>query len=300
MVPALTGFLALYGLLFDPSNVATQTAALSGWLPAEALTLIDEQLKRLAAQPASSLGLGLAGSLLISVWSASSATKSIIDGLNIVYDERERRSFVRLNSVALAFTAGGLLLCVALLAVAVFIGLDPALAGSAKFVLPVLGSASLWAAILALYRWGPSRQQAKWRWLMTGSFLALVLMAISTLGFGWYAKNFAGYDAYGSIGSVIGFMTWVWISLIGLLLGAEVNAEIEHQTTRDSTEGQEKPIGARGATMADTVGSRFDQSLSGPKGAPPTGQTADAPLLLPATAVLAACGIAVALIIARA
>jgi membrane protein len=109
--------------------------------------------------------------------------------------------------------------------------------------------------VAALYRWGPSRARAQWRWITPGSVLTVVVWLIASLLFSWYVANFGSYNTtYGSLGAIIGFMTWVWISVIILIVGAEINSEIEHQTARDTTTGPEKPLGARGATMADTVG----------------------------------------------
>jgi membrane protein len=122
------------------------------------------------------------------------------------------------------------------------------------FIAAVLG-------ISVLYRYGPSRERAKWRWVTWGSAIATVVWIIASVLFSWYLTNFADYNAtYGSLGAVIGFMMWTWISVTILIVGAELNAEIEHQTARDSTTGPDKPMGARGATMADTIGKPAEQA----------------------------------------
>ncbi len=110
-------------------------------------------------------------------------------------------------------------------------------------------------ALAAIYRYGPSRKEARWRWLSVGSAAAAIGWMLSSVLFSWYIANFGAYNAtYGSLGAAVGMMMWMWISAIVILLGAELNAEIEHQTARDSTTGSEKPLGERGAVMADTIG----------------------------------------------
>lgn len=260
LIPALASLVALYGLVFDPHGVTEQLRVISGLLPTEAQTLIEEQLRRLTSQPPGQLGAAFAGSLLLSLWSASAATKSLFEGMNVVYEEREERSFFHLSALAIAFTLAGLLGVIAV--VTATIAMPLLLSQFTSYGTAILTqvatlaivAAAIGGALLALYRWGPSRSAAQWRWLIPGTVLALILLAVSTAGFSWYARTFAAYNAYGSIGSVIGFMTWVWLSLAIILTGAEFNAEIEHQTLRDSTTGAPQPLGARGATMADTVG----------------------------------------------
>jgi membrane protein len=188
--------------------------------------------------------------------------KAIIDALNVVYDEREKRGFVKLTLVALAFTLGGLVFIVLALGAVVIFPLVLAWVGlqsrSAELVAILRWPALFVIVVLALgvlYRYGPSRTPPRWQWLSVGSvFAALAWLAISIL-FSWYLANFGHYDAtYGSLGAAIGLMMWLWLSVIVILIGAELNAEIEHQTAQDTTVGHEKPLGVRGAVMADTLG----------------------------------------------
>jgi membrane protein len=188
--------------------------------------------------------------------------KAIFDALNIIYDEEEKRGLVWLNVVSLFFTicaiaAAGLAVTLVvvfplLLAAFGLTSLDEPIIGYLRwpvmFVLMIVGLA-------VLYRYGPSRRLAKWRWISVGSvFAALAWLAVSSL-FSWYLGNFANYNAtYGALGAVVGLMMWMWLSTIVVLVGAELNSEIEHQTARDTTVGPEKPLGTRGAVMADTVG----------------------------------------------
>ncbi len=199
-------------------------------------------------------GLGVA------LWSANAGMKAIIDALNVVYDEKEKRSFVKLNLVSLLFTFVAILsLMVALTAIIVVPIIFSMLGLSTFFSLVALRWPMLLMlatlALAAIYRYGPSRREARWQWLSVGSVAAAVVWLISSLLFSWYIANFGAYNAtYGSLGAAVGMMMWMWISAIVILLGGELNAEIEHQTGRDSTVGSEKPLGRRGAVMADTIG----------------------------------------------
>jgi membrane protein len=186
----------------------------------------------------------------------------------VAYDEREERSFLKLNLVTLLFTLSAMLVGILLL---VGVGVVPvvlAIAGLGEQTellvsilrWPVL-FAVCWAAISVIYRYGPSRTRPKWRWIIWGSMASTAAWILGSILFSWYLQNFADYDAtYGSLGAVIGLLMWTWLSLAILILGAEFNSEMEHQTRRDSTIGPETPMGTRGAVMADTVGSRYDRA----------------------------------------
>ena len=188
--------------------------------------------------------------------------KSLFDTLNIVHDEEEKRGFLKLNAISLGFTIGGVLFVLAALGsiLVVPILLQHVGLSNAGDLLLRLGRwpamyLILTFALAVIYRYGPSRETPKWRWITWGSAMAALLwLAVSGM-FSWYAANFGNFnETYGSLGAVIGFMTWLWISAIVILLGAEIDAEMEHQTARDTTTGAPKPMGVRGARMADTVG----------------------------------------------
>lgn len=240
LVPALAALVALYGLLFDPKSVTEQMNVIATWLPQDARTLLKNQLTRLTSQPRQDLGLAFGASLLISIWSASAATKSAFEGLNIVYDDTEKRSFLRFNVRALLLTAVAIVTVIAVLMATIALPLvlenvplldRPEIAQS----LTLAGVAALvTGALIALYRWGPSRDPPQIRWLIPGAVLAIILLALTTALFSWYARTFGAYNAYGSIGSIIASMTWIWLSLMIVLLGGEFNAEIERQTVRDA------------------------------------------------------------------
>ncbi|MGJ5203012.1 YihY/virulence factor BrkB family protein [Bradyrhizobium sp. HKCCYLR20261] len=260
--PALAALVAIYGLFSDPAKITGHLEQLQGVMPGGAIDIARDQLTRVSANGSQALGITFLVSLAISLWSANAAMKSLFDTLNVVYREPERRGFFKLNAISLLFTGGAILF--ALLAI------------GAVVVLPVLlntlglsevGDLVLrigrWPAIFVcvslglalIYRYGPDREEPKWRWISWGSALAAALWLAGSALFSWYAANFGSFNAtYGSLGAAIGFMTWIWISAIVVLIGGELDAELEHQTTRDTTTGPEKPLGARGATMADTVG----------------------------------------------
>ena len=236
VVPALAAFVALYGLVFDRNSIVAQVGGFSQQLAPEVRSIIEGQLTRLASEPAPALGLAFAGSLVVSLWSASAATRALMDGLNIVFDEEEKRGYLKFYGTALLLTIGGIVGMVAVLAASLIVPVV------VRYVLPGLGGTVvqlgsylvllgfLWAGLMALYRWGPSREPAGWRWLAPGTLVAVAGLAIFAVIFSWFARTFAGYASYGSLGAVIGFMTWMWISIIIVLLGAQIDAEIERQS----------------------------------------------------------------------
>ena len=264
--PALSAFVALYGLIFDPRAIAGHLALAEGVVPPVALDVIAAQLQALAAEPAGSLTMGFLLTLGLALWSANGGVKSIMEGLNIAYDEAEKRSFLRRNLVALAFTLGAMGLIVVM---AVVMAVIPA--ALALVPLGPLGEVAIlvlrWplllvvigVALAALYRWGPSRAQAQWRWVTWGSGIAAVAWVLASVGFALYAEGVADFDrSYGAMAAPIAFLLWLWLSMVVVLIGAEINGEMEHQTMRDTTTGPERPLGQRGAAMADRVGAAAD------------------------------------------
>ena len=259
--PATAALVAGYGLFADVAEINRHLASLHGLLPAGAVDIVGDQVKRIAETRDGTLGLTALTGIVLSLWSANGGMKSVFDALNIVYEEREKRGFLRLTLTSLACTAGALVfLLLALGAVVVLPVLfdTVGLSADAWYVALLRWPALLVAVLLglaALYRYGPSRDAPRWRWVTWGSALAAVLWLGGSALFSWYVANFGTYNkTYGSLGAVIGFMTWIWISTIIVLLGAEVNAEMEHQTARDTTRGRPEPLGSREARMADTVG----------------------------------------------
>jgi membrane protein len=262
--PAITALVSAYGLFFNTGTIINNLSLLNDVVPANVLSIVSEQAKRIASNSGGALSVGIVVGILVSLWSAMSGVKAMIDALNVIYEQQEGRSFLKLNLVALLFTLGGFaafLLAIAAVIVLPLI-LSPIGLGSWAETLtrmlrwPVL-LVVLLIGLAVLYRYGPYRRAARWQWVSVGSVFAAVTWIAASYLFSWYLSRFANYNAtYGSLGAVVGLMMWLWISTIVVLLGAELNAEIEHQTARDSTVGREKPLGARGAVMADTVGAK--------------------------------------------
>jgi len=262
LFPAITALVSSYALFADANTINDHMTMLAGILPEGALGIVRDQVGRVLAQGEVRLGLAFLFSFLLAVWSANGGLKAIMDALNVVYDEDEKRGFFKLNAVSLAFTFGGLV--AALLAIGSVVALPIVLStiglGAVTDALfrfgrwPVLVMTML-VGLAVLYRFGPSRRAAQWRWLSVGSVLATLAWLAGSAVLSFYLANYANYDAtYGSLGAAIGLMMWMWMSTIVVLFGAELNSEIEHQTAADSTEGGNKPLGDRGAKMADTIG----------------------------------------------
>jgi membrane protein len=262
LFPAIAALVSLYGLFADPATISSQLDNLSGVLPGGAMQVIGDELHRVASQGNSKLGITFIIGLAVALWSANAGIKAMFDVLNIVYDEKEKRGLIKLNAISLAFT--GAIIAFVLLALGTMVVLPMALDYLGfKEITGQVVSIARWPAMLILvalllallYRFGPSRAKPRWRWITWGSASAAILWLVASLLFTRYAANFGSYNkTYGSLGAIIGFMVWIWISTIVILLGAELDAEMEHQTARDTTTGRPKPIGSRGATMADTVG----------------------------------------------
>jgi membrane protein len=267
IVPMLGAIVLSYGLVATGETVIANVQSLTAMMPTEAAKLIGEQLAKLVATSDDKKGLGLIIALAIALYGAMKGASAIVTALNIAYDEEETRGFVKLNLVALAITAGAVLLAlIAATAITAMAGLEalfPAAPGPLLIIGKILSYAVMVAvgaaAAATLYRYAPDRDQAKWTWLTPGSLLASVAWMIMTVGFGVYVANFGSYDAtYGSLGAAIVLLTWLYLSAYVLLLGAEFNCELERQTARDTTKGAERPLGQRGAYAADTVASGTD------------------------------------------
>jgi membrane protein len=238
LFPALGLFVSLYGLVGDIQGAQRQIAALQGVLPAGGVSVLGEQMTRLAATSHVSLGLTFLVSLLLSVLSANAGMKGLIAGLNVAYELRERRNFVVLNLVSLAFTAGAI--AFAIVAMSAIVAVPEVLArvhlqmspGASVLRWPLLliAAAGLFSV---LYRWGPSPHGARWRWITPGGAIASILWMGMSLAFSAYVSRFGRYDAtYGSLAAIVGFMTWIWLSLTIVLLGAEFNSELEQEAAR--------------------------------------------------------------------
>jgi membrane protein len=266
LFPALAAFISIYGFVADPVTVADHVAFLAGLMPKASLDMVKTQLQALAQQKTGSLSTAFLIGLGIALWSANNGIKALFEAMNVAYGEAEKRSFLGLNAISMLFTLGAIVVGIVLIAA---VGVIPALLA----ILHVQGWEQVfwriarWPFVLVatiagttlLYRYGPSREKAKWRWLSWGAAIASLTWLLTSAAFSFYLENFANYDAtYGTLGAVIGFMMWTWISVIVLVLGAQLNAEMEHQTTKDTTTGPPRPMGSRGAVMADTIGPSAD------------------------------------------
>src|SRR5450432_3278416 len=261
--PAITALVSCYGLFANPSTIGDNLQALSLMLPDGSFQIVQDQIARVLANGNTALGATFLLGLALAIWSANAGVKAVIDALNVVYEEREKRSFVRLNLLSLGFTCGGMaaLLLMVGAVVAFPLALDHVgLAPESQLIVSLARWPLLFAILLAalgvLYRFGPSRRPARLQWLGVGTVAAALLWIAGSALLSWYLSNFGNYSAtYGSLGAAIGLMMWMWMSAIIVLCGAELNSEIEHQTAVDTTVGHPKPLGARGAVMADTLGS---------------------------------------------
>jgi len=233
LFPAIGSVVSLYGLFSDRASIAHDLDLVSGFLPGGAITILKNELARLSAQPGQTLSLALLGSSLIALWSASGGFKALVDGLNVAYEVSETRSFLRLSVNALIFTGAAILFAAA----GIYLGLvvpDMTAAGPGVLMLKVLAwPASFLACTLVLavvYRFGPDRRHPKWRWITWGSATSSLLWLAGTQLFSWYVEHFGSYNrVYGDLGAAVGFLTWLWLSLVILLLGAEINCELERE-----------------------------------------------------------------------
>ena len=265
LFPAVTAIVASYSLFASPATISNHLSTLASMLPPGAFSVIEDQIRRVLAKSDETLSWTLVISIGVAIWGANAGVKALIDALNVVYDEDEKRTFIKLNLLSLLMTAGALV--AVLFAIAALVVLPPLLERFAFGPFELVLSLARWPLLLigtllglaVLYRFGPSRKEAKWRWLTPGALVAAFFWLAASALLSWYFANFADYDAaYGTLGGLMALLMWMWLSAIVILVGAELNAEIEHQTAKDTTQGAPKPLGARGATMADTVGKASD------------------------------------------
>ena len=257
--PAIATLVSLYGLFSDPVTVNDQLKSIAGIVPGGGMDLISAQVKSLTSGPRQALGLGVVVGLLTSLWSSNQGIKGLFDALNVVYHEKEKRGFILRTFLTLGFTFGAIVFVMVAMGAIVVVPIVLSFFGLGSWS-TILIAALRWPALMiilalalgVIYRFGPSRRGARWQWVSWGSVFATVTWLIASLAFSYYVSNFGSYNkTYGSLGAAIGFMTWIWISGMIVLLGGELNAELEQQTHQDTTVGPPKPIGERGAYKAD-------------------------------------------------
>ncbi len=261
LFPALIAFTLIWGLLADPAQISQQMAALTGSLPPDARSLIEGQLQQLASAPAQALGWGLVLTIVLALWSASGGVGNMVTAVNIAYDEERKRGFVKEKLIALALTIGAVVFMavvvglVAGLPVALeLIGITGPWRWLAEILRWVLVAALIMVALAVLYRVAPDRDSPKFRWVSIGAAVATILWLAASAGFSLYVTMFGNYaKTYGALAGVVVMLLWLWITSYAVLLGAEINAETEQQTIKDTTQGPEQPLGQRGAVKADSL-----------------------------------------------
>ncbi len=260
-VPLLGALVMSYGLVADPATVSQHMKTIIDLVPADAARLIYEQLVNLTTAAASQKGLGLLIALLVAIYGATRASGAIITALNVIYGERDRRGIIRGTAISAILIVGAIVTGIVGVLAATLLGYAGDLLRSfgaagqmaAQLVTWAVAGALCCLAIGAMYRFAPDRADARWRWLSVGSVAATVLWLVATLGFGFYASRFADYNAtYGSLAAVVVLLMWLYVSAYAILIGGLINAEAERHTAEDSTTGPARPLGQRGAVVADT------------------------------------------------
>lgn len=267
LFPGLAALVSIYGLLFDPGQIQRQVDSMSHMLPSQTRQLISQQLHAIAASSSGSLGIGLAVGVLFAIWTASRGMSGLMSGINIAYQEKETRSFLRFNLVALVLTVGvivGGLVAIALVGVLPAVVQNIGLGGFLRWVMLVVEWPLLFVLVMAglavLYRYAPDREQPQWRWISPGAIIATVLWVLGSICFTVYVSNFGSYNkTYGSLAGAVVLLTWLYLSAVVVLLGAAINAQAELQTGCDTTTGAPQPIGQRGAHVADVPPDDLDQ-----------------------------------------
>ncbi len=261
LFPGLIAAVLTYGLVTDPADVQRQIDNLLTGLPADAQSLLADQMTSLASSPSSGLGIGLLISIALALWSASAGIAGLVEAVNLAYDEEEMRGFIKKRALALLLTLGFLVfLAVAIALVAVL----PAVLDQLGLgvVAEVAVQVARWGGLVVLmivalgvlYRLGPDRDDAQVRWVSTGAVTATLVWVAASVAFSLYVDNFGSYgETYGSLAGVAVLLLWLWITALVVLVGAELNAETEAQTLRDTTVGEPRPLGERGAVKADEL-----------------------------------------------
>lgn len=262
LFPAVGAMITLAALAVDPVMIELQLGGLLTALPPGAGEILQQQLHDVVATSRGGVGVAAIAGLAVSLYSAAKGMKVLLEALNLAYDEKEKRGFIKLNLLSIGLTLAAIMVLIAALTAMVAVPALLATVGMSQAG-ELLLRYGRWAALAALalfglaalYRYGPSRDAPKWRWVSPGSIVATVVWIAGSVAFSLYAAHFGSYnETYGTLGGVIVLLTWLWLSAYAVLLGAELNSEIEHQTMRDTTRGPDRPMSERDAVMADTVG----------------------------------------------
>lgn len=272
LFPALIAVTLVYGLVADPGTISEQFGPLLASLPGDARSLVETQLQQLASAPAQGLGWGLALSLVVAIWSASGGVGNLVTVINIAYDEERNRGFAKEKLLVLGLTIAAIVFLVVLISLVAVVpvafqvvGLDGGWRWLAEAVRWVLIVVLVMVALAVLYRVAPDRDAPKFRWVTVGAAIATLLWLVASIGFSLYVSLFGNYArTYGALAGVVIMLLWLWLTSYAVLLGAEINAESEEQTVKDTTRGPARPLGERNAVKADSV--------------PPEGDSKPAPL----------------------
>ena len=260
LFPSLIAVVLLYGLVSTPADLARHVETLSATLPSDAAALVADQMETLVRSDQEGLGVALVVSVLVALWSAFVGMDYLVMSVNVVYEERERSGYLKRRGLALLFTLGTVVVFFVLLAL---VAMFPAVV-TGGFLLGL----ARWAAVLAafavalgvIYRYGPDRREPRASWVTVGALVATAFWFVASVGFSVYVGQFGRYaEMYGALAGVVVLLVWMWLSCLAILLGAEINAEAEHQTDADSTVGPDRPRGERDAVKADeAVGRPLD------------------------------------------
>lgn len=261
-VPMLAAVVMTYGLFGDPEMVNVHMRTVTTMVPGDAARLVNQQMLGLVSAAKSETGIGLAVALAFAIYGATRASAAIIEALNMVYRETEARGFLAFYRVSFGITVATILIVISGIVAASIFGLLEDFAAESGPGTTFLLKAATWlgAALLAsivfatIYRFAPNRRHARWQWLTAGSVSATLVWLLATFGLSLYVSHVGGYnETYGSLGAVVVFLLWLFVSALVILVGAQINAEAELQTTADTTVGTPAPAGHRGATVADEV-----------------------------------------------
>ena len=262
LVPALVALVSLYGLVADPADIQRNVDDVLAAAPAEVRDLVESQLSSIVDSSPQGLRLGALAGLVVALWSASSGMKHLIAAVNRAYGEDETRGFIRLRGLSLILTVGAvvaLLVALCALIVAPNSLSDEGSTGVLRTTLlvvrwPLLAVAAM-CGLAVIYRYAPNRAEPRWNWVSIGAVFATVVWLAASVGFSIYSANFGRYnETYGALGAVVVMMLWLYISAYATVAGAELNAELERQTARDTTTGRPEAMGRRDAHAADTLG----------------------------------------------
>lgn len=267
LFPAIVSLISIWALMFDTQQITQQIAAISRVLPPDAAELIRQQAEQAGKGAGTGVSLAAIGGILLTLYSSSKGMKGLMEGLNIIYGEQEKRSLIKRTLITFALTLGAIVVTLVTLgaiivipAIVAVLGLDDVIGTLINLARWPLLLVVAMLALAILYRYAPDRERPRWHWISVGSIVAVLLWIAGSIGFSLYVRSFGNYNqTYGSLGAFVILLMWFWLSTFIVLMGAQLNSEMEHQTKRDTTTGPNQPMGKRGAYVADTLGKNREQ-----------------------------------------